>query len=117
MRLYQLIQQEKPYFEKRIDIADFYRVIVVEPQQSTERIRAQRGAFLISASHRRFTPDRIRSYNSNIPVYAHHRLRVPHGCKEALREQLAMLNITRETLFPGLDSAAAAVKDSYKPKG
>ena len=116
MRLYQLIQQEKPYFEKRIDIADFYRVIVVEPQQSTERIRAQRGAFLISASHWRFTPDRIRKWNSDIPVYAHHRLRVPHDCKEALREQLAMLNITRETLFPGLDSAAEAVRDSYKPK-
>ena len=90
-RLYQLIQQEKPYFEKRINIADFYRVLVVEPQQSTERIRAQRGAFLISAYHWRFTREGIRSCNSNIPV------------------------ITRETLFPGLDSAAA-VKDSYKPK-
>ena len=114
-RLYQLIQREKPYFEQRIDIADFYRVLVVEPQQSTERIRAQRGAFLISAFHWRFTLEGIRSCNSNIPVYAHHRLRVPHDRKEALREQLAMLNITRETLFPGLDSAAAAVKDSYKP--
>ena len=115
-RLYQLIQREKPYFEKRIDIADFYRVLVVEPQQSTERIRAQRGAFLISACHWRFEPGEIHKWNPNIPVYAHHRLRVPHDHKEALREQLAMLSITRETLFPGLDSAAAAVRDSYKPK-
>ena len=114
-RLYQLIQQEKPYFEKRIDIADFYRVLVVEPQQSAERIRAQRGAFLISAYHWRFTREGIRSCNPDIPVYAHHRLRVPHDRKEALREQLAMLSITRETLFPGLESAAAAVRDSYKP--
>ena len=116
-RLYQLIQREKPYFEQRIDIADFYRVLVVEPQQSTERIRAQRGAFLISAAHWRFTLEGIRSCNANIPVYDHHRLRVPHARKEALREQLAMLNITWETLSPGLDSAAAAVRDSYKPKG
>ena len=115
-RLYQLIQQEKPYFEKRIDIADFYRVLVVEPQQSTERIRAQRGAFLISAYHWRFTPGEIHKWNPGIPVYAHHRLRVPHNRKEALREQLAMLNVTRETLFPGLESAAEAVRDSYKPK-
>ena len=115
-RLYQLIQREKPYFEQRIDIADFYRVLVVEPQQSTERIRAQRGAFLISACHWRFEPGEIHKWNPNIPVYAHHRLRVPHDHKEALREQLAMLSITRETLFPGLDSAAAAVRDSYKPK-
>ena len=103
-RLYQLIQREKPYFEKRIDIADFYRVLVVEPQQSTERIRAQRGAFLISAYQWRFTPEEIRNWNPDIPIYAHHRLRVPHDCKEALKEQLAMLSITRETLFPGLDS-------------
>ena len=115
-RLYQLIQREKPYFEQRIDIADFYRVIVVEPQQSTERIRAQRGAFLISAFRWGFTLEEIRRLIPDIPIYAHHRLRVPHDRKEALREQLAMLSITRETLFPGLDSAAAAVKDSYKPK-
>ena len=115
-RLYQLIKQEKPYFDHRIDIADFYRVFVVEPQQSTERIRAQRGAFLISALHERFEPKAIHNWNPKIPVYAHHRLRVPHDCKESLREQLAMLNITRETLFPGLESAAEAVRDSYKPK-
>ena len=115
-RLYQLIQQEKPYFEKRIDIADFHRVYIVEPQQSTDRVRAQRGAFLISACLWGFTLEKIRNWNPGIPVYAHYRLRVPHNHKEALREQLAMLNVTRETLFPGLDSAAAAVKDSYKPK-
>ena len=115
-RLYQLIQQEKPYFEKRIDIADFHRVYIVEPQQSTDRVRAQRGAFLISACLWGFTLEKIRNWNPGIPVYAHYRLCVPHGCKEALRGQLAMLNITRETLFPGLDSAAEAVRDSYKPK-
>lgn len=115
-RLYQLIRQEKPYFDHRIDIADFYRVLVVEPQQSTERIRAQRGAFLISALHEQFEPDEIRSKNPNIPVYAHHRLPVPHEHKRDMREQLAMLNITHETLFPGLESSAEAVRDSYKLK-
>ena len=53
-RLYHLIRQEKPFFEKRIDPRDFFRVFVVEPQQSFERVRAQSGAFLISAFHERF---------------------------------------------------------------
>ena len=39
-RLYQLIRSEKPYFEKRIDPRDFYRIFLVEPQQTPERIRA-----------------------------------------------------------------------------
>ena len=39
LRLYQGIQQEKPYFDERIDIRDLYRVFVVEPKQSSERIR------------------------------------------------------------------------------
>ena len=53
-RLYQLIRQEKPYFAERINPKDLYKVFVVEPQQSSERVRAQSGAFLVSAFHERF---------------------------------------------------------------
>ena len=59
-RLYHFIHEEKPYFKIRIDPRDFFRVFVVEPQQSFERIRAQSGAFLISAFHERFERDEIR---------------------------------------------------------
>ena len=44
-RLVQLIQSEKPYFAARIDPKDFYRVFIVEPQQSSERIRGTVGRF------------------------------------------------------------------------
>ena len=54
LRLYQGIKAEKPYFEERIDIRDFYKVFVIEPKQFSERIRAQSGAFLASAYHERF---------------------------------------------------------------
>ena len=40
-RLYQLIRSDKPYFDERMDPRDLYRVFVVEPQSSSERIRAQ----------------------------------------------------------------------------
>jgi len=57
--LYQLIQEEKPSFAERIDPRDFLRVFVVEPQRSFERLRAQSGAFLLSAFHDRYEEKRI----------------------------------------------------------
>ena len=113
-RLYQLIRQEKPYFEERIDPRDLYRVFVIEPQQSSERIRAQSGAFLISAFHKRFERDKILKCNDDIPVYAHYQLTIPADTKDTILKDLELLNVTRETLFPGLDSSAKAVTDAYR---
>ena len=113
-KLYQLIRAEKSYFAARIDPRDFYRVFVVEPQQSSERIRAQSGAFLVSAFHERFEREEILKRNERIPVYSHYTLTIPHDCKEEIMQDLRLLNITRETLFPGLDSSADAVTERYK---
>ena len=112
--LYQYIKQEKPYFEERISPGDFYRVFVVEPQQSSERLRAQSGAFLISAFHKRFERVAILEKNPWIPVYAHYKIDVAE-CKHKanMMRELEMLNISKETLRPGLDSAARAVTAKY----
>ncbi len=59
-RLYHYIGWEKPHFKERIDPRDLYKVFVVEPEQSFERVRAQSGAFLVSAFHQRFEPTHIR---------------------------------------------------------
>ena len=64
-RLYQLIRSDKPYFDERLNPRDLYRVFVVEPQRSTERIRAQSGAFLVSAFHERFERDEILKWNKD----------------------------------------------------
>ena len=139
-RLYHLIRGEKPQFDQRIDPRDLYRVLVVEPQQSSERIRAQSGAFLFSAFHQRFEREKIlkleggvpvyviqvASANSSpvgphpglsgngIPVYAHYSLSIPHARKPRIVEDLQLSNITRETLFPGLDESAKAITESYR---
>ena len=88
---------------------DFFRFFVVEPQQSFERIRAQSGAFLISAFHERFEADEILGRVENTPVYHHYRLTVPADRKEGILDELEFLNVNREVLFPGLDEAAAAI--------
>lgn len=108
-RLYHLIRQEKPHFQERIDPKDFFRVFVVEPQRSFERIRAQSGAFLISAFHERFEPDAVLKWNNGIPVFDHYALEVPHKNKEEILEELNPLNITPEAMFPGLDETASGI--------
>ena len=112
-RLYQFIRQEKPYFEERIDPSILYQVFVVEPQQSPERIRTQSAAFLVSAFHELFDRRDIRNWNSDIPVYANYRVTIPQEAKSNVLEDLALLNITQETMFPGLDSSAAAITRHY----
>ncbi len=108
-RLCQLIQEEKPYFRNWIDIKDFFRVIVVEPQQLSERLRAQSGAFLLSAFHERFERSEVEGKIPNIPVYAHYTLSIPQEKKPKIIEDLNLINIRRETLFPGLDESAKAI--------
>ena len=114
--LYQLIGQEKPFFEERIDVRDLFRVFVVEPQQSSERIRAQSGAFLASAYHRRFEEGQVLLLNPRIPVYTHYTPTIPASSKEGITRDLRLLNITRETLFPGLDESAKAITESYRQR-
>ncbi len=109
-RLNHFIAQEKPYFEPRIDPRDLFRVLVVEPKLSFDRLRAQSAAFLISAWHERFEETEIKSVNPDIPVYAHYVALIPNECKPRLRRELEWLNITEASLFPGLDTATKEIR-------
>ena len=111
--LYGYIQQEKPHFKEEIDPVDLLRVFVVEPKQSFQRIRAQRGAFVISAFHERFEKDEIRSRVNGVPVYEHETLIVPCKRKEIILEELSLLGFTRETLYPSLDEVANRITSNY----
>ena len=112
-RLYDLIRQEKPAFQEIIDPRDFFRVFVVEPQQSFARIRAQSGAFLVSAFHERLERERILEWNAGIPTYGHFVFEVKGENKGHISEELQLLNVTGESLYPGLDEAAKSVTGAY----
>ena len=110
-RLYHFIQQERPTFSERIDPRDFFRVFVVEPLQSFNRIRAQSGAFLVSAYHERFEQSAILDLNPGTPIYDHFQFQIPVDRKEQILRELKLLNVKRETLFPELGEAAKAITD------
>lgn len=108
-RLYFFIRQESPFFQEKIDLRDLFRVFVVEPQRMFERIRVQSGAFLVSAFHERFERDEVLKWNSDTPIYAHHTVSIPKCQKGSILEELALLNVTHEVLFPSVDGAARAI--------
>ena len=108
-RLHHNIGREKPHFKERIDPRDLYKVFVVEPEQSLERVRAQSAAFLVSAFHQRFEPSHVLAWNPDIPIYEHHRFTIPAQRKGKILRELQLLGVTRETLFPGLEEATQAV--------
>ena len=112
-RLYHYIRQEKPQFEKIIDPRDFLKVFVVEPKQSFERIRAQEGAFIISAFHERFERDQIKSQIKNIPVYEYESIVVPSYWKNRFLRELELMNVTREALYPSLDEVSSRITQPY----
>ena len=107
-RLYHYISQEKPYFEKRIDIRDLFKVFVVEPRQSFERVRVQSGAFLISAAYKKFESEQVKNIK-NVPVYAHYKVNVPFENKEDIIKDLELLNVTSKVLFPSLYETAKGI--------
>lgn len=120
-RLYYFIRQENPYFEELVDPRHLCQVFVVEPQQTPERVRTQSGAFLVSALHSRFEKREVLDRTPYIPIYDHFMLTIPSShrldLKTPILKDLAMLNITRETLFPGLDSSAEAINKRYSGGG
>ena len=111
--LYHYIRQEKPQFEKLIDPLHLLQVFVVEPKQSFERIRAQEGAFLISAFHERFERDQITGRVKNLPIYEYETIVVPSGKKEHIIKELSLLSFTRENLYPSLDEVANRITQPY----
>ena len=108
-RLYAMIQQESSSFQEKIDWRDFYRIFVVEPQRMFDRLRAQSGAFLLSAFHERFEREEVLKWNKETPVYAHHVLRLSADRKATILAELRLLDITREVLFPSVDESASAI--------
>lgn len=112
-RLYFIIRHESPNFEAKIDWRDLFRVFVVEPQRMFERLRAQSGAFLLSAFHERFERDEVLKRTKDVPIYAHHTLEVPHAKKAIILDDLRLLNVSDEVLSPSVDESASAVKKHY----
>ena len=117
-RLWTFIKQEKPYFvEGLIDPRDFFRIFIVQPRRLFPRARAQSGAFLVAAHHKRFDFEseaphdgnvECRPNNSDVP-YNYYRMTVKGGRKKCILKELKSMNISEDTLCPELEKSAEAI--------
>ena len=80
---------------------------------------------MASVFHERFERpnilDRVKhaeafGWKDKIPAYGHHMLTIRGESKSAINDDLKRLNVSRETLFPGLDESAKAVTEFYSEK-
>lgn len=109
------IQREKPYFAPQIDLRDLFKVLVVEPRRSFDRVRAQSGAFFLSAFHERFEGDQVRIRQADTKLYDHFEVAIPAGAKkQEIREELEWFGISQQTLYADVESAADSVTRRFQ---
>ncbi|HEJ8022154.1 TPA: FRG domain-containing protein [Serratia liquefaciens] len=103
LKLLHHIKEEKSYFEDRINPADLCRVIFVKGRVSNERISSQSGAFLLFG-HNAVLPELD-------PTFGVKRIIIRD--KKSILSQLAKLNITEGTIYPGMERAIAEISKKY----
>lgn len=110
VRLRHFVAREKPYFENRIDPKDLFKVFVVEPERTFPRLRAQSGAFLMSAYHEIFDAQEIiATVGETMPIYGHLKIDIPPASKASILSELAFYHVNEETMFLGLEAASRVV--------
>ena len=110
------IRREKPYVSDSIDIRDFFRVYVVEPQRSFERLRAQSGAFMLSAFHERYEGIEVAMRSAGNAQFDHYILEVPADEKTTIREELDWLNIKASNLKADIETSTEAIGRQYRDR-
>ncbi|MDV1094971.1 FRG domain-containing protein (plasmid) [Raoultella ornithinolytica] len=103
-KLLHLIREEKSYFESRIDIEDLAKVVFVKGRVSNERISSQSGAFLLFGNNATL-PELDPEFGLKRYVIRE---------KKSILEQLAKLNITEGTIYPGMEKACAEIARKYE---
>lgn len=79
-------------------------------------MRAQSGAFLLSAFHDRFEREEVVRNSAGQAVYWHYKIRVPHGRKKVLREELAWMDVNQPRLYGDVGTAAVGITKQIHEK-
>lgn len=105
------VRKDKPYFLPHMDYRDVNQVICVKSKANNRRIERQQGAFLI------FGIDEVKSRFSKVEAqkdWSIHKLIIDKNSKKEILKNLEGVGISRQTLFPELDSQATHIISRYK---
>lgn len=114
-RLLHDIRKDKPSFSPVIEPIDFNRVVCVKAKLNNPRIIRQQGSFLLFGIH-----DQKIDY-ATVPNYWKKMLNqepilIKNNCKKDILEALKYFGISKQNLFPELDSQAREIMDKYQIK-
>lgn len=105
-KLVHQIREEKPYFESGIHREDLSKIVVVRTKQSSKRILAQSGAFMIFGLV-------ALDENNSVPGVEIYRIAIAKEHKKKIARSLDALSINDASLFMDIDSSARYIKARY----
>jgi len=101
------IKDEKPYFAHVIEKDHLQSIWCVKPLLNNRRIIKQDGAFLLFGINE--SKEKLANYNPDAFMPKHYKV----TNKAHLREQLKLLGVSRDKIYPELDTTAQYLKDVY----
>jgi len=116
------IKEEKPQFEPIIKAKDLTSVICVRPKLTNNRLKSQKGFFLLFG----LNPDGVdkpiqlfknqkvlKNYNVTHPIKKIHKLRIKSCQIEKMQMDLKKLGITQPFIYSEMDQVANYLKDKH----
>lgn len=113
-RLLHDIRSDKPAFRNIIEPPDLRRVVAVRTRLDNARIARQEGAFLLfGADGSKLNPAKVPDDWLVCGTAAH---RIIFSNKHKLKRELLSFGVSEQSLFPELESQAAAIVERYQNK-
>lgn len=106
------IKEEKPYFKDYIIKEHLQSIWCVKPLLNNRRLIKQDGAFLLFG----ITGDKSKLADYNPEEFIPNLYVIPSNAKKLIREELEILGITRDKIYPELDTTAQYLKEKYKKR-
>ncbi len=104
------IKEEKPYFKDCIKKEHLESIWCVKPLLKNRRIIKQDGSFLLFGING--TKEKVAQYKSD--VFEPIRVSVAVKSKKTLKKNLELLGISKDKIYPELDTTAEYLSEKYK---
>jgi len=102
------IKQEKPGFLSEIEPNDIFEIIPIKTKKNNDRIKMQAGLFLLFGLNKDDTCLSVEQKGWIVKKFI-----IEKEHKKDIIKQLKSLNISRNTLFPGLEESAKEIVKRY----
>lgn len=106
---------KRHFFDER---CDDLAIVHVTPFRLNERLRAQRGTFVIPANVSQPFMENFQAFEGHHELQYAVKLQIPSASRGQMLEELHAMNISRTSLFPGLDGFARSLgvfHPSFRP--